>query len=123
ELAILLTYFRREKVLDEPVHAKLLDALLKSKDDRQQQIHYFYCLRLLHDGWTTKQKDELLAWYEATKTWTGGFSFTPFLANILKDLDPAFTAQDLTRILMKADKLPLAATVLVRNSTGKQLPS
>src|SRR5207237_421301 len=51
ELAILLTGFRREKILDEPVHAKLLAALLASKDDRPQQIHYAYCLRLLHDGW------------------------------------------------------------------------
>ncbi|HKB41514.1 MAG TPA: HEAT repeat domain-containing protein [Gemmataceae bacterium] len=123
ELAILLTYFRREKVLDEPVHEKLLGALLKSKDDRQQQIHYFYCLRLLHDGWTAKQKDELLAWYDATKTWTGGFSFTPFLENILKDLGPVFTAEDRTRVLKMADKLPLAAVVLIRNATEKQLPS
>src|SRR5439155_3506011 len=65
---------------------------------------------------------DLLVWYEATKTWTGGFSFTPFLANILKDLGPAFTAEDLTRIVTKADKLPLAATVLFRNATVKQLP-
>jgi len=52
ELAILLTWFRMNKILDEPVHAKLLAALEASKADRQQQIHYFYCLRLLHEGWT-----------------------------------------------------------------------
>src|SRR5207247_2562023 len=100
ELAILLTHFPREKILDEPVHSKLLSAMLspptasdaraesreRPGDDRQQQIHYFYCLRFLHDGWTSQQKSQLLAWYDATKTWEGGHSFTPFLENIFKDL-------------------------------------
>src|SRR5262249_27235814 len=26
------------------------------------QIHYFYCLRLLHEGWTAGQKQALAAW-------------------------------------------------------------
>ena len=122
ELAILLTGFRRSKILDEPVHAKLLDALLKDKD-RQQQIHYFYCLRLLHDGWTPEQKAKLLAWYDSTKTWTGGFSFTPFLENILKDLNPAFTAADRLALLEKAETMPLATAALLRSAPDAQLPS
>src|SRR5262249_43126562 len=52
ELAVLLTYFRKEGLLDRPVVAKLLDALEASAGDRSQQIHYFYCLRLLHEGRT-----------------------------------------------------------------------
>src|SRR5262249_61587003 len=80
ELATLLTHFRRSGVLTTPVHAKLLDALKASADARQQQIHYFYCLRLIGDSpWTAQQKDDLLAWYDATKTWTGGASDTPVL--------------------------------------------
>src|SRR5262249_27269830 len=85
EVAIVLTHCRRQKWLPGPVHARLLQALLESKGDRPQQIHYFYCLRLLHEGWTANQKDALLAWYEGTRTWRGGFSFTPFLENILRD--------------------------------------
>src|SRR5207253_121603 len=79
ELAILLTDLRRENILDEPVHAKLLAALLADAKDRQQQIYYFYCLRLLHDGWTADERHKLLDWYEATRSWKGGHSFTPFL--------------------------------------------
>ena len=63
ELAILLSHFRRTKVLDTAVHAKLLTAIEKSNGDRQQQIHYFYCLRFLHEGWTKEEKMRLLAWY------------------------------------------------------------
>jgi putative heme-binding domain-containing protein len=123
ELAILLTWFRREKFLDEPVHAKLLDALLKAKDDHAQQIHYFYCLRLLHDGWTKEQKANLLAWYDSTKLWTGGHSFHPFLENILKDLNPVFTKEDRTAILGRADKLPQAALLMLRLAPPDQLPA
>ena len=87
----IMTQPRMTKVLDEPVHAKLLDALLAAKDDRQQQIHLFYCLRLLHEGWSSEQKSNLLAWYDSTKTWEGGHSFTPFLENILGDAKSIFT--------------------------------
>src|SRR5262249_27988223 len=50
ELAILLTYARRSGLTSAPVHKMLLQAMLASTD-RQQQIHYFYCLRLLHHDW------------------------------------------------------------------------
>ncbi|HEY1377893.1 MAG TPA: HEAT repeat domain-containing protein [Gemmataceae bacterium] len=122
ELAILLTDLRREKVLDEPVHAKLLDALLADAKDRQQQIHYFYCLRLLHEGWTTQEKQRLVAWYEATRTWKGGHSFTPFLENILRDLAPAFTAEDRAGIFAKAEHMPITAAALLHAAKPEQLP-
>ncbi len=122
ELAILLTQFKREKILDEPVQTKLLDALLKAKDDKAQQIHYFYCLRMLPDGWTKEQKADLLAWYDSTKGWTGGHSFQPFLENILKDLNPAFTKEDRERALAKALEMPKAAIMMLRLAPDDQLP-
>src|SRR5207249_11463 len=108
---------------DQPFHQKLLSALQASKDDRGQQIHYFYCLRLLHEGWTPQQKSDLLAWYDSTKTWTGGFSFTPFLENILRDADPIFTREDREQVIAKAGELPLAAAALLKISAPRQLPS
>jgi putative heme-binding domain-containing protein len=114
ELAILLTHFRRDRTLDEPVHTKLFDALLAAKDDRLLQIHYFYCLRLLHEGWTADQKDALLAWYDGTKTWEGGHSFTPFLENILRDLNPIFTPADRSRAIARAEEMPWTATAMLR---------
>jgi putative heme-binding domain-containing protein len=123
ELAILLTHFRREGLLEQPVHAKLLSALAASRDDRQQQIHYFYCLRLLHDGWTPEQKNALLAWYDSTQAWVGGHSFTPFLENILQGANPIFTAEDRSRIVARAEELPWAAAALLRLAPEDQLPS
>jgi putative heme-binding domain-containing protein len=129
ELAILLAYFRKEKVLDEPVHAKLLAALQSpatavaglEASERMQQIHYFYCLRFLHEGWTPQQKSQLLAWYEGTKTWEGGHSFTPFLENILRDLNPIFTADDRNRAIAGAAERPWTATAMIRLAPENQL--
>ena len=88
-----------------------------------QQIHYFYCLRLLHDGWTQDEKDRLLAWFDSTKTWTGGHSFTPFLENILRDLNPVFTAADRSRVVALGDHLPYAALGLIYLAPPDQRPS
>jgi putative heme-binding domain-containing protein len=123
ELAIVLTHFRREGVIDEPVHARLLDALLQDKNDRPQQIHYFYCLRLLHDGWTPEQKRALLAWYDGTKTWQGGASFAGFLEDILRDLAYFFTADDRNQVLARAEELPWAATALLRIAADRDVPA
>ncbi len=121
ELAILLTHLGREKYVGN-VHALLLEELLNCKD-RQQQIHYFYCLRLLHDGWQPDQKDKLLAWYDSTKTWSGGHSFVPFLGNMLKDLMPIFTAEDRAKVIAQADQMPAAAAVLLATAPEKELPA
>jgi putative membrane-bound dehydrogenase-like protein len=113
ELAILLTAFQREKFLG-PVQAKLVKALLASKGDRQQQIHYFYCLRLLKDGWTPEQKTRLAAWYDSTRDWRGGHSFTPFLENIFRETLGAYTAADRQEILQHGPAQPLATLVLAQ---------
>lgn len=123
ELAILLTDLRREKVLDEPVHSKLLSALLSSANDRQQQIHYFLCLRLLHEGWTKEQKQQLLDWYESTRTWKGGHSFSPYLENILRDLSPIFSVEDRAAVFSKVESMPLTTAVLLRSAKPEQLPA
>ncbi len=122
ELAILLTHFRREKIIGEPVHEELLKALQAANGDREQQIHYFYCLRLLHDGWTAEQKNALLGWFESTAPWSGGNSFRGFLDNIFKDLGPAFTAEDRASVLAKADQYPRSAALLLKFAPAGQLP-
>lgn len=122
ELAILLVHFQIEKQLDQPPQAKLLKALLDSKSDRQQQIHYAYCLRLLKDGWTPQQKGQLAAWYDTTKTWSGGHSFVPFLANIFRDALPAYALADRKQLLAKGDAQPLPALVLAQKLQTDRQP-
>jgi putative heme-binding domain-containing protein len=113
ELAILITDFRREGLLDAHASEKVLMQLFGTANgDRQQQIHYFYCLRLIHEGWTPIQKAGLAEWYNGTRAWQGGHSFTPFLANIFKDWLVSFTIEDRRSILAHASQMPLPALVL-----------
>jgi putative heme-binding domain-containing protein len=123
EAAILLTYFRKEGLTNTPAHAKLLENLRLAEGDHAQQIHFYYCLRLLHDGWTTEQKDMLLSWYDSTKSWTGGHSFPGFLENILRDARPIFTADDIGRTVARGVDMPLAAAALLRMADAKNLPA
>src|SRR5262249_3471835 len=113
EVAILLTHFRRTKLILWQVHALLLEWIQKSKD-RQEQIHYFYCLRLLHDGWTKEEKEALVKGYESTRTRNGGASFRGFLNNIFRHALKAFDDDDRKAILENGDKTPHTALTVVR---------
>ncbi len=123
ELAIVLTHLKRAGGIDSPVHAKLLAALQASNGDRQQQIHYFYCLRLLHEGWTTEQKAALVRWYESTKTWAGGHSYVPFLENIFRECLSAFTLADRKALLASGEKTPLVSLVLAQRLQRDREPA
>jgi putative heme-binding domain-containing protein len=114
ELAILLSEFARAGLLPASTTGRLVDALEQGKEDRQQQIHYFYCLRLLKDGWTPELRDRLLHWYDATRTWQGGSSFTPFLENIFRETLGVYPVAERRRILENAETLPLAALVVAQ---------
>jgi putative heme-binding domain-containing protein len=123
ELAILLVWAAREDLLKEPVQSKLLAEMTRPETDRPQQIHYYYCLRLLHQGWTPEQKETILRWYQNTHNWTGGHSFTPYLANIFQDLLPAFSLEERKQILLRADQFWLPAEVVLRQLRPEELPS
>jgi putative heme-binding domain-containing protein len=106
--------FQLEKQLDRPVQDKLMKALAASQADRRQQIDYAYCLRLLKDGWTAAEKEHLADWYDGTRSWKGGHSFTPFLENIFRETLQAYTVAERRALLAQADKRPLAALVLAQ---------
>src|SRR5439155_506324 len=73
EIARLLAYLGEPRAV-----AKILDAQ-GSDPDHATQIHYTYCLRVLKEGWTNKDKTRLWAWYETASHWDGGFSFLGYL--------------------------------------------
>jgi putative heme-binding domain-containing protein len=113
-LAILLTHFRLNGLVGTPAQSKILEALVTTVSDPHQQIYYFYCLRLLHDGWTPAQKKEMANWYEGTKTWTGGHSYTPFLENIFRQWLACCDLADRKEILADGEHHPLATLVLAQ---------
>jgi putative heme-binding domain-containing protein len=114
ELAILLVAFQREGQLEKPIQTRLMKAIEDSKDDRMQQIHYVYCMRLLRDGWTTDLTRNVTYWYAGTGGWKGGFSFQPFLENIFKDCVAGFDAEAKKEIISRGARLPLPATALAK---------
>ncbi len=123
ELAVVLAEFARVGVLKTGVIPKLLLAMKDQKSDRAQQIHYYYCLRMIKEGWTAQEKAELLAWYDGTKTWSGGASYSRYLENILREMNDIFSAQDRSAIIANAEKLPLPAMLMLKISPIDQLPT
>lgn len=123
ELAILLAEFARSDELRQNVVAKLMSALKESAGDRPQQIHYFYCMRIIKEGWTPEQKSELLAWFESTRTWTGGNSYNGFLQNILRDMLDLWTPVERLVLIEQFEKSPLTALVALRSTSPENLPA
>jgi putative heme-binding domain-containing protein len=123
ELAILLAEFARSDELRQGVVGKLMAALRESADDRPQQIHYFYCMRVIKDGWSAEQKKELLAWFENTKSWTGGASYNGFLQNILRDMLDVWSPAERRDLIAQFEKMPLTALVMLRNAPSQDLPA
>jgi putative heme-binding domain-containing protein len=122
ELAILLAEFARAKEINQGVVGKLLTAMKESADDRPQQIHYFYCMRIMKDDWKPEQKSELLAWFESTRTWTGGNSYNGFLQNIMHDMLDLWTPAERRTIVEQFEKTPHTSFAMLRFATAEDLP-
>ncbi len=118
ELAILLTYLDMKGWVEKPIHANLLKALLQKDGQHQMQIYYFYCLRLLHKGWTMPQKSALLQWFQTTKAWRGGYSFGPFLENMLKEWQICLEPDDWIMLLDNAEKYAAVLSIMLNQLHG-----
>jgi putative heme-binding domain-containing protein len=114
ELAILLAHLALTGQLDKPVQQKLLAALKASKGDRLQQMHYVYCLRTLKKDWTPAQKVEMVAWFEGTRDWRGGNSFTGFIQNMFKQFLATYSVAERSALLAAIENTPYAALVLLQ---------
>ncbi len=123
ELAVLLAHFSREKIRTEGVPALLVDALKKAEGDREQQIHYFYCLRIVTEGWTSADRSAVLSWFDGTQGWQGGNSFAGFLQNIFKDWSKNLDKAEVQAILAQADAKPWSALAVLKMTADKDLPS
>ena len=120
ELAILLVHAYKQDWTTLSVPKKLVEDMTKSTTNRQQQIYYFYVMRLMHRDWSEPLKMAVLAWFEQTRTWTGGHSFTPFMENIFFDWSVCLDQADRGKVLSKIDQWPFVASVLLR-SKGTQV--
>ena len=121
---MVLTYLRRDNTLgpDDGVTAKIIQALLDAKGDRRQQIHYFYCLRFLTDGWTPAQQKAVAEWYEGTRDWKGGASFSGYLENIFKETLAAYDLAAREELLNSGEKTPTVTIALARRLQEDRQP-
>lgn len=113
ELGILLSHAYRSGWTKLPVTEKLIAEMVRTQADRPQSIYFFYLLRLLHQGYTPASTMAVLNWFEATKTWSGGHSFAPFMETMFKEWAHSLSASDRKRIVEQAASQPHTATVLL----------
>jgi putative heme-binding domain-containing protein len=67
---------------------KIVAALTASSTDREQQIHYAYCLRAMKSGWAPADRQALVGWFKKTQDerWKGGSSFAGYLDAMWTDV-------------------------------------
>ncbi len=121
ELAILLTHWSQTRLVEPVVHSRLLSALEAAGEDREQQIHYFLCLRLLrHEHWSPEERRSLLSWYAAVRGGEGGGSYLPFLEAIFAEMAPLFTDEE-RRSIANREAKPTPKETPARVSTERKL--
>jgi putative heme-binding domain-containing protein len=79
ELALTLAYCGQPDAI-----GKILAAMPAGSTNQPLQIHYIYALRAIKEGWTAKQRAELMNWYSRAVAWRGGASFSGYI-NLLFD--------------------------------------
>ncbi|MBL8822465.1 MAG: c-type cytochrome [Planctomycetia bacterium] len=121
ELGILLSHAARNQWTALPVAQKLTAEMVRTQSDRPQSIYFFYLLRLLHHhGYTQQTRDAVVNWYEATKTWSGGHSYAPFMQNIFKDWSHALSPDERKLLMQQVDSKPHVAAVLLDGYGSEQ---
>jgi putative heme-binding domain-containing protein len=96
---------------------KIVAAMLSAKS-RERAIDYALTLRYLNVGWNFELKRSLLDWFESTRDWEGGHSFTPFLANIVGATLERFQPDERAKFLADWSKHPHAASLIISNSSA-----
>lgn len=51
-----------------------------------QDIHYAFCLRVVKGPWTEGQRQQIMRWYGAVRSKTGGNSYLKFIARMQEDM-------------------------------------
>jgi len=74
-------------------------------------------LRYFNVGWNYDLKRRMLDWYEGTKSWEGGHSFAPYLANIVGAGLPRYRPEERKRLLAEWKKRPYAASLLIERGS------
>jgi putative membrane-bound dehydrogenase-like protein len=81
-----------------------------SLDDRADAVHYARCLMGATDGWTWKQRERFLKWFDVSREWKGGHSYAGYITNFLRDTVKQLDEKELLAVVQNADQFNRAAT-------------
>ncbi|MEX2287932.1 MAG: HEAT repeat domain-containing protein [Planctomycetaceae bacterium] len=98
--------------------AEKIVAALETAKSRERAIDYALTLRYINVGWNYELKRKLLDWYETTRDWEGGYSFTPFLANIVGATLERYQPEDRGKLLADWRTRPHAASLVIEKSSA-----
>jgi putative heme-binding domain-containing protein len=88
------------------VIAKVFTIMPQADVDQPGQIDYMYALRMIDQGWSQAQKQQLIAWFGRASKWRGGARFSGHLNNIF---NAAIDALDEKEKQLAYDAAPLFA--------------
>ncbi len=91
----------------------ILNVQANPRADRAEQIHDAFCLRVLSRGWSTADKMQLMAWYEAASHWDGGFSYLGYLDNMARPIVATLSEAERGAILQKGREIPFPTRLVV----------
>ncbi len=102
ELVRILAY------LQVPAATELFLEQLRGKSSNEEKLHVALYARFL-TNWTTKQRLELLSFYEYARTLEGGHSYQGYIENVSRDFFASLTNEERMFLLSEGTKWPSSA--------------
>jgi putative heme-binding domain-containing protein len=102
------------------VIGRILALMPEGNDDQPGQIDYVYSLRVIDEGWTKDQKQQITDWFAKASNWRGGSTFSGHVNNIFDATLDAFDAEE-KQIAYTVVPLfaPLEAEEIAAAATGR----
>ncbi|QDU78764.1 Cytochrome c [Polystyrenella longa] len=115
ELARLLSH------LDVAEATPKLVEYLEAAADQETQIRLAMFLSYKRNGWTPDLQRQYLSWYEGTRSWEGGNSFVPYLANIVSSGISKYSPEDRKALLLEGVSRPFASSLILNTSKPEEI--
>jgi putative heme-binding domain-containing protein len=115
-MAKVLAYTGEPDVID-----RVLAVMPKGDVDQPGQIDYMYALREIDSGWSSAQKDQVMAWFGTSSKWRGGSTFAGHLNTIFDATLDAFTDEEKARAYAAAPLFaPLTPEEVATAGSGRR---
>ncbi len=102
------------------VVSRILALIPKGDDDQPGQIDYAYSLRVVENGWTPAEEQQIVQWFAKASKWRGGSTFAGHVNNIFDGTVDAFSPDE-KQAAYKAVPLfaPLEEAEIVAATAGR----